>query len=262
MVKSFTVSQNFSLDATEEFLNRRKMTDFGPQALIDTDDAKVSLPGVMKGDMCSRAFKPEVRVSEVKFSPTGREWAAVTTEGILVYSLDGNSVFSPFEVDMDITPDQIREKSKLGQHGVAITMSLKLNEKDIIREVVENVPHSAVDVVSRHLKPLYVGKLLSHIAGEIGGTRHLQFYVIWTRYLLLHHSSTLKSRWKKVLPVVNNLLKYLVVVKEELGSICDRNGHQIEFIVSLSEQPSKRLRLAVEDSDDDSGIGNFSEEMA
>ena len=56
----------------QEFLDKRKMTEFGSLALVDEEEGRdVSLPGVKKGDMAARHWKPEVRVSSVQFSPTG-----------------------------------------------------------------------------------------------------------------------------------------------------------------------------------------------
>ena len=51
------------------------MTEFGNIDLIEDDgdnSQALSLPGVTKGDLSSRFFKPEVNVSGVKFSPTGK----------------------------------------------------------------------------------------------------------------------------------------------------------------------------------------------
>ena len=61
----------------QEYLDRRKMTEFGSTALVDTEgdegqEQALSLPGVKTGDMSSRYFKPEVNVSCVRFSATGR----------------------------------------------------------------------------------------------------------------------------------------------------------------------------------------------
>ncbi|XP_041934790.1 periodic tryptophan protein 2 homolog [Alosa sapidissima] len=58
----------------EEFLDRRKMTEFGSLSMVDEgagdgDGVEVSLPGVRRGDMSSRHFKPEIRVSSLHFSP-------------------------------------------------------------------------------------------------------------------------------------------------------------------------------------------------
>ncbi len=53
------------------------MTEFGSMALVDEgqgdhDGKSLSLPGVVKGDMSSRHWRPEVHVSGVHFSPTGK----------------------------------------------------------------------------------------------------------------------------------------------------------------------------------------------
>jgi len=52
------------------------MTEFGPQAMFDTGlsdegGTAIKLPGVRTGDYSLRAFKPEIRVSCIRFSPTG-----------------------------------------------------------------------------------------------------------------------------------------------------------------------------------------------
>lgn len=55
------------------------------------------LPGVQKGDMASRNFKPEIRVYSVRFSPTAQSWAAATTEGLLLFALDKGALFMIIE---------------------------------------------------------------------------------------------------------------------------------------------------------------------
>ena len=39
----------------------------------------------------------------------GQAWAAATTEGLLIYSLDAGMVFDPFLLDESITPVSIRK---------------------------------------------------------------------------------------------------------------------------------------------------------
>ena len=61
----------------QDFINRRKMTEFGNLALVEEREeneggnATVRLPGVRNGDMASRSMKPEIRVLALQFSPTG-----------------------------------------------------------------------------------------------------------------------------------------------------------------------------------------------
>jgi periodic tryptophan protein 2 len=98
LVKKFELTQNRSFDAMDEVISRKKMTEFGNMALVeDRDDPlgsqAIRLPGTKRGDMSSRAHRPEVRVAGLQFSPTGRDFAAATTEGLLIYSLDSKLVF-------------------------------------------------------------------------------------------------------------------------------------------------------------------------
>lgn len=55
---------------------------------LEGGNVAIRLPGVQKGDMAARNFKPEVKVFSVKFSPTGQAFAAACTEGLCIYSLD------------------------------------------------------------------------------------------------------------------------------------------------------------------------------
>ena len=62
----------------QDFINRRKMTEFGNLALVEEREENeggavtLRLPGVRSGDMASRSMKPEVRVYSLQFSPTGK----------------------------------------------------------------------------------------------------------------------------------------------------------------------------------------------
>lgn len=58
-----------------------------------------------RGDDGSRRTREEARSSCVRFSPTGREWAVCTTDGLLLYSLDDATAFDPSELDESVTPE-------------------------------------------------------------------------------------------------------------------------------------------------------------
>ena len=74
------------------------------------------------------------------YSYTGRAWAATTTEGLLIYSLDSNLVFDPFDLEMDITPTNVKSTLAKGEYSTALMLSFRLNEKGLIQEVLENTP--------------------------------------------------------------------------------------------------------------------------
>ena len=72
----------------------------------------------------------------------GRAWAATTTEGLLIYSLDNNLVFDPFELEIEITPVNVKKTLSKGEYSTALMLSFRLNEHSLIQEVLENIPVS------------------------------------------------------------------------------------------------------------------------
>ncbi len=116
------------------------------------------LATMFTGDLSSRSTKPEIRVKAVQFSPTGsyypcacdhmtlaspptgRAWASVTTEGLLIYTLDRGVVFDPYDLSIDVTPEGISQALAEGQLVDALMMSFRLNEKECIVRSVEAVP--------------------------------------------------------------------------------------------------------------------------
>lgn len=143
MIKKLQCSRH-----SQDFINRRNLTEFGNLALIETrntlegGDRAIALPGVQKGDMASRNFKPEVKVHSVRFSPTAKSWAAATTEGLLIYSLDSSIVFDPLNLSLEITPRTIRHNLKMEDFSNALLMALRLNESKLLEEVIEKIPNS------------------------------------------------------------------------------------------------------------------------
>lgn len=148
LIKKFEISQNRSLDSVDDFINRRKMTEFGNINLVEHREENeggnvtINLPGTRATDTSSRNIKPEVRVFALQFSPSGDAWAAATTEGLLIYALNKGLIFDPWDLDETITPESIRKRSLKKEHSTALMMAMKLNEIGIIQEVVEGIPHN------------------------------------------------------------------------------------------------------------------------
>ncbi|EHB08229.1 Periodic tryptophan protein 2-like protein [Heterocephalus glaber] len=253
LVKRFELSCNLSLDAMEEFLNRRKMTEFGNLALIDQDAGEdgvaIPLPGVRKGDMSSRHFKPEIRVSSLRFSPTGRCWAATSTEGLLIFSLDDRMLFDPYELDTSVTPGRVREVLRQGEFTRAILMAFRLNERTLMQEALE-----AVEVVSASLPELYVEKLLEFLASSFEGCRHLEFYLIWTQKLLTQHGQKLKPRAGQLLPTVQFLQKGVQRHLEDVAKLCDWNRYNIQYALAVSRQRGVKRTLEAPGAEEEDSL--------
>ena len=64
----------------------------------------------------------------------------MSTEGLLIYSLDAGVLFDPFDLTMEVTPDAVVKATKERQYASALLMSFRLNEQDLIVRVVESIP--------------------------------------------------------------------------------------------------------------------------
>lgn len=185
LLKKFEITQNLSLDGMTEFINRRNMTDFGNLALVEERDkleggnVKISLPGTLNNDVASRNYKPEVGVTSLEFSPSGQQWAASTTEGLMIYSLQRGIVFDPFQMSMEVTPKATRALVLEKEYSAALIMALKLNESNLTREVIEQIPHKDIDFVLEAMPESFIRRTIEFIASLLN-TPHVEFYLKWT----------------------------------------------------------------------------------
>lgn len=230
MIKKFQISQNLSLDGTEEFLDNRKVNEAGINVdLIDArgeesdleDRMDTSLPGAVKGagDMSKRQYRQEARTKCVRFSPTGRSWAAASTEGLLVYSLDETAAFDPFDLSMDLTPQSIRQTLSGREYLKALIMAFRINEQPLIQSVYENIPHSDIRLLARQMPSLYAPRLLQFVVGHLESGPHLEFDLLWTNALLISHGRFLKDRAGEHASVLRLAQKALTTCSDSISQL-------------------------------------------
>ncbi|PSN57496.1 Periodic tryptophan protein 2 [Blattella germanica] len=178
------------------------MTEYGNMALVEDREeggSSIRLPGVRSGDMASRAFKPEVRVYCLQFSPT------------------------------------------------ALLMSIRLNEQDLIQEVIENIKPTDVEIIVRSLPEEYMERTLKFVASALETTQHIEFYLIWIQHLLTIHGPKLQEHSKRsqVIPTMLALQKNLTRKNEELSKISDFNKYTLQYLIKLGE-----IKTTVKTEDD------------
>lgn len=218
LLRKYQISQNLSLDGTEEFLDSRKHTEAGNTDLIDTrgeesdleDRLDVSLPGVQRGDLSRRKYKQEARTKCVRFSPTGRAWAAASTEGLLIYSVDDTLAFDPFDLDIDLTPQSLLTVLANKEYLKALVMAFRLNEKPLIQKVYEGIPRKDIGLIARQVPTVYLDSLLRFVASHLEKSPHLEFDLIWSGSLLAAHGRFLRERSGEYASVLRMLMKALM----------------------------------------------------
>jgi len=238
LLKKFEITQNRSFDCMDEIINRRKMTEFGNLALVEdrSDDSKINLPGTKAKDMSSRTVKLEITVSGLRFSPTGRSFSAVTTEGLLVYSLDRQIAFDPFLLDTNITPQSIRASIESGAFSKSLIDAFKLNEKPLVRESIEQIPVKDIDLIVKQWPIMFLKRLMNHIALEMENSKHLEFYIKWSKSIFLQHGTYIKDNCKDLMPVLNLLIKNVGRKSEDLSKVCEHNKYTVKYLLNVGRK--------------------------
>ncbi|KAF8253141.1 WD40 repeat-like protein [Wilcoxina mikolae CBS 423.85] len=228
LVKKFTVSVNLSIDGTQEFLNSKNLTEAGPMELIDDqgeasdleDRIDRTLPGASRGDMSARKVCPEIRVTGISFSPTGRSFAAATTEGLLIYSLDNTMLFDPFDLDVDVTPATTLYALKEEKDYLkALVMAFRLNEKYLIHQVYESTPVDDVPFVVGGLPRVYLSRLLRFVTAFMEEGPHLEFGLVWVEVVFESHGAWVKENRAECESEMRRVVRCLKRVQNEVARL-------------------------------------------
>lgn len=225
LIKKFQISKNLSLDGTQEMLNSKHMTEFGSLEELEDEGSDreeridLSLPGTRSGDMSVRATRPEVKSMAVRFSPTGRSWAASTTDGLMIYSLDEDILFDPFDLEMDITPETVLEALADKEYLKSLCMAFRLNEKPLLHTVFESIPPESVDLVARGMPEKYLFKLLSFVGMHMETSPHIEFHLMWVTSVMTAHGRYLRDHRGQFQPVFRALHKGVNRVRDDIATL-------------------------------------------
>ncbi|CAM9298864.1 unnamed protein product [Lampetra planeri] len=227
LVKKFEISCNLSFDAMEVRAGVESQLYVQATRFVDPRAAAMLL-------FDRQEFLDPAEDDGVRQPGAGRSWAATTTEGLLIYSLDGTLVFDPYDLDLDVTPSSIRRQLRLREWTSAIVLAFRLNEQALKQEVLETVPHEQIAVVCASLPDVYVEKAAGFVAACLEKSGHLQFYMTWAQNLLMPHGQKLKNR-------------------------CDFNVYNIRYAVALSKQRGMKRAAEEGEADREEGEEELSE---
>jgi periodic tryptophan protein 2 len=194
----------------------------------------MTIPGAKRGDDGSRTSRVEVLAHQVAFSSTGREWAAVSGEGLHVYSLDDDMIFDPISLTEAITPGAVSAKVASGDHGMALRMALHLNEFGLVKEVLENTPYGSIPHVVRTIGPEHLERLMQAVSKCMSTSPHVEFYLQWCLELLQTHGMHMERHRGSFMRAFRAMHKTIQTRHDELKTICDDNKYSLEFIEKQS----------------------------
>ena len=168
--------------------------------------------------------------SQVAFSSTGREWAAVSNEGLHVYSLDDDMIFDPISLTEEITPGAVRSNLRNGKHSVALLVSLHLNEYALVREVLEEIPFGSIPIVVKSIGPEHIERLMQFISKCMLDSPHLEFYLQFCLEMLRVHGLHMEKHRGGFMRAFRSMHRSVQIHHDELKRVCDENRYTLDFV--------------------------------
>jgi len=236
LLKKFQVSFNRSLDGVLDELNSKNLADGGAvddeHDSADENDFSPHLPGAKRADDGSRKSRVEVLTMQVAFSPTGREWSTVSGEGLHVYSLDDDMVFDPLALTEAVTPAAVQTNLREGKYGMALLMSLHLNEFALVKSVIEDTPYESIGIVVKSVGRQHLGQLIQFLSKCMEDSPHVEYYLQWCLELLQTHGVYMEKNRGKYLRSFRALFRVVQSRYVDLKAICDDNKYSLHFLQS------------------------------
>ncbi|DBA78910.1 hypothetical protein WJX77_008158 [Trebouxia sp. C0004] len=241
MLRRFQISHNRSIDGVLDLLNSKNMTEAGPVDLIDddADDLDDVLPPPPEGGPATAENLPgtgskrkaAIRSRAVTLSPTGQTWAAATTEGLLLYSLDQGLVFDPTDLTEDITPAAAYKALVNRAFLRALLIALRLKDPEVVRQVMMAIPPSQVGSVAAGVPSASVPQVLLALASYLADSPHLEFLLSWLRDICIKHGRSLQNEKAAVImPAIRSLQRVLSKTHEDLSAACDSNQYMLQYL--------------------------------
>lgn len=244
LLRRFQITHNLSLDGVLDVLNSKNMTESGPLNLIDDDNSDTEegidkqvrnklaydLPGSMPNH-----GRPVIRTKCLRIAPTGRSWAAATTEGVLIYSMDESFIFDPTDLDIDVTPEAVDAALKENQTSRALILSLRLNEDSWIKKCILGVSPADIPAVASSIPVKYIQRLVEALAYLLENCPHMEFILQWCQELCKIHGHSIQQNSRRLLPALKSLEKALTRLHQDLADTCNSNEYLLGYLCSASD---------------------------
>ncbi|KAK4479702.1 hypothetical protein RD792_015233 [Penstemon davidsonii] len=245
LLRRFQITHNLSLDGVLDFLNSKNMSEAGPLDLIDDDNSDTE-EGVDKQIRNRLAYdlpgslpnhgRPVIRTKCLKIAPTGRSWAAATTEGVLLYSMDESFIFDPTDLDMDVTPEAVDAALKDNEPKRAVILSLRMNEDSLIKKCIVSVAPADIPAVAASVPSKYLQRLVEALAELLDKCPHLELILRWCQVLCESHGNSIQQNSRNLLPALKSLQKSITRLHQDLADTCSSNEYMLRYLCSTSNK--------------------------
>lgn len=259
VLKKWPITTNLDVQGTEEQYQWRSMTEAGFMGDLDVDDDEIHLtkrkimemPGSRHRHFATGKRKTELsaRCMDLAFAPTGTEFVAATTDGLLVFSTRvARPRFQPLQLTSAVTTAGVRAKLDKGQPVLALMGALILSDRLLGMECLRRLPRDAIPVATSSAPSACFPLLVQWVSAEIEGSRGLEHSLLWAQSLLLHSSEGLGSYAQdnaRVLPALKTLQRSLHQ-HWVLAQMARENYFSLQYLVDAARISKDPLPLVEE----------------
>ena len=144
-------------------------------------------------------------------------------------------IFDPISLTEAITPAAVETRLSSGDYGMALRMSVHLNEYALVKEVLENTPYASIGHVVRSVGPEQLEKLLQFVSKSMENSPHIEFYLQWCLQLLQTHGMQIDKQRGSFMRALRSMHKTVQTRHDELKTICDENKYTLAFVENQTE---------------------------
>lgn len=245
LLAKFVLSRNRNIEGTVDKLNSK--TDIWLQSgslyagdlEVDADVADLNETSHLMSPQQSQlphARRLVIESRSLAWNPTNRSFCCATLEGALLFSLDDWTMFAPVYLDLELTPQSVREVARTGLSAKAVVMALVLNEKPLLAEVLSFVPVKDIDVVAQSVPTTLLRPLLDFLSSRLESDTHLEWCLRWITSLYAAHANVLGSL-SGIQPALRSVLRGISRTQKDLSEISDGNMFSLEYAIA-----QRRLR--------------------
>lgn len=236
LLKRFTISTNLSLNGVVDQTKFWEDLDRKEQAFKKQNSEK-KLIGDQRIPGSKLEIIPEIRTHDISF--TSSEFAVSTTEGIAIFSSEIENNFNPLDLDIHISPENIKKELKNKNYGFSMIMAIRLNDPSILTSTFESIPYDSIDLVIRDIPEQYLPNLLSFLSIEIEKTVHMEKILKWTKNLLFYHGKKFKTNNTKFQSQLRAILRS--IKRTSILDFVRENNYTLEYVTSFKKGIKRKI---------------------
>lgn len=183
------------------------------------------------GDRKKETEGEEFTTHCVRTSPTGRAFAVLTDEGLVIFSRDETLFFDPLDLEMEVTPQKTAELLQGGEYLRSFIMALRLNIPSLTEQIFEAIPADHIALVTRSIPKKYLLSCIAFFGKLIGQTIHAERAVRWVQALFQEHALTIRQERDKYAAALRLLHGNIQLMYEGIAKKADGCMHMLDVAI-------------------------------